>query len=134
MSSIALWKFQYIRLPSNSFTFVCDGLFTVKHYGGYSNRTKPLCYSRRIPETFSVNPTAPNTTALCSAFIHSCSLLQLKEENCVSDERNTADCESAFTQSTHTANYFYVHHFFKYFISTFIAGYFSEALQKESFA
>jgi len=45
---------------------------------------------------------------LCSAFIHSYSLLKSKEENCVSDERNTADCQSALIQPAHTANYFCV--------------------------
>jgi hypothetical protein len=30
-----VWKFQHIRLPLNSFTLVCAGLFTVKHYDDY---------------------------------------------------------------------------------------------------
>ena len=64
----ALWKFQYIRLPSNSFTYVCEGLFTVTHTSAaMAAHATCACYSRRMLETFSVSLTTPHTATLCSA-------------------------------------------------------------------
>ena len=64
----ALWKFQYIRLPSNSFTCVCEGLFTVTYTAAaMAAHATCVCYSRRMLETFSVSLTTPHTATLCSA-------------------------------------------------------------------
>jgi hypothetical protein len=64
----ALWKFQYIRLPSNSFTCVCEGLFTVTYTSAaMAAHLKCVSHSRRMLETFSVNLTTPHTATLWSA-------------------------------------------------------------------
>lgn len=89
MSTSALWKFQYIRLPSNSFAVCAMDFLLSNTTAATGDRTWVPRYSRRMLKTFSVNPTAPRTTALCSAFNHL--LYKKKKESCVSDERNTAD-------------------------------------------